>query len=227
MNQRYFKGVLALGAMAALSACSSPPKPGNDYAAFQQAKPASILVMPPVNHSPDVKASHSVWAQTVWPLAESGYYVVPPSVVAETLRENGMVNPEEAAQALPQKLREFFGADAALYIDVKEYGTSYRIISSESRVTVDARLVDLRTGEPLWSGSASASTAESQDSSSGGLVGALVKALITQISDSISNASHPMAGLAGQRLLMAGRPGGILYGPRSPLYGKDSQGKAR
>jgi hypothetical protein len=29
-----------------------------------------------------------------------------------------------------------------------------------------------------------------------------------------------MAGLASQRLLAAGRPNGLLFGPRSPNYGK-------
>lgn len=47
------------------------------------------------------------------------------------------------------KLREIFGADAALYMDIKQYGTSYSLITSESRVTAEARLVDLRSGQLL------------------------------------------------------------------------------
>ena len=222
MNLRTLKAALALVGVAVLTGCATPPPP-YDYTAFRQAKPATILVMPPVNQSPDVKASNSVWAQTAIPLAESGYYVVPVTVVAETFRENGMVNPEEAAQASPEKLRSFFGADAALYLAVKQYGTSYKVIGSDSRVTVEGKLVDLRTGQQLWDGSATASTAEQQQSSGGGLVGLLVKALVTQILESSTNASHPMAALANQRLLAAGRHAGMLFGPRSPLYGKDFQ----
>lgn len=223
MIQNNSKKAFALLITAVLATGCAAPPPGYDYAAFRQAKPATILVMPPVNQSPDVKASNSVWAQAAFPLAESGYYVVPVTIVAETLRENGMVNPEEAAQASPEKLRNFFGADAALYVTVKDYGSTYKVISSESRVTVEGKLVDLRTGQKLWDGSATASTAESQQSSSGGLVGTLVKALVTQIMESATNAAHPMAGLANQRMLASGRPAGMLYGPRSPQYEKDFQ----
>ena len=35
------------------------------------------------------------------------------------------------------------------------------------------------------------------------------------------DAGYPIAGVASQRLLSAGRPGALLYGPRSPKYGTD------
>jgi hypothetical protein len=42
-----------------------------------------------------------------------------------------------------------------------------------------------------------------------------------QIADTLSNRGHPIAGITADRLLSAGRPNGILYGPRSPKYQKD------
>lgn len=211
----------ALGLGALLSGCATPPRP-YDYTALRQANPKSILVMPPLNQSPDIKASNSVWAQAVVPLAESGYYVMPISLVAETFRENGLVNPPEAHQADPAKLREYFGADAALYVNVTRYGTSYKIITSDTTVAVEAKLMDLKSGALLWAGTAQASSAEQQQSQ-GGLVGLLVQAVVNQIIQSATDASHPMAGIADQRLLAAGRHNGLLFGPRSPLYGKDGQ----
>ncbi|EPM73075.1 lipoprotein, partial [Pseudomonas syringae pv. actinidiae ICMP 18804] len=38
---------------------------------------------------------------------------------------------------------------------------------------------------------------------------------------SATDAGHPIAGIASNRLLTAGRPAGLLYGPRSPKYGSD------
>lgn len=210
----------ALAALA-LVGCATPPAP-YDYSAFRKANPRSILVMPPLNQSPDIKATNSVWAQAVVPLAESGFYVIPISLVAETFRENGLANAPEANQASPAKLVEFFGADAALYMNVVQYGTSYKIISSDTTVAVEAKLVDLKTGALLWEGKAQASSAEQNQSSQGGLVGLLVKAVVNQIIASASDASHPMAGIANQRLLAAGRPNGMLFGPRSPNYGKEA-----
>jgi hypothetical protein len=80
--------------------------------------------------------------------------------------------------------------------------------------------VDLRNGQLLWEGSASASSAEQNNNSQGGLIGLLVKAVVDQIISASTDRSHPMAGLASQRLLAAGRPNGLLFGPRSPNYGK-------
>ena len=191
-----------------------------DYTAFKQSRPASILVLPPLNSSPDIAATYSMLSQVTLPLAESGYYVFPVSLVDETFRQNGLNNPAEMHEVKLQKLREIFGADAALYINVKQYGTSYAVISSESRVTAEARLIDLRSEQVLWSGAATASSAEGRNSG-GGLVGLLVQSVISQIIESTLNQSHPIAGITSQRLLAAGRPNGILYGPRSPKYKTD------
>lgn len=210
---------LALVAAGLLMTGCATQKPF-DYTAFKEARPASILVLPPLNSSPDVNATYSMMAQTTMPLAESGYYVFPVTLVAETFKENGLTSPADIHEISIAKLREIFGADAALYINVKQYGTSYAVISSETRVTAEGKLVDLRSGQVLWSGAATASSAEG-DNNSGGLVGMLVKAAIKQIIETVSSRGHLIAGQTSARLLTAGNPNGILYGPRSPLYMKE------
>lgn len=208
----------ALG-LAALCGCATPVPP-YDYAAFVKAKPATLLVLPPVNESPEVSATPGVWAHATRPLAEAGYYVLPITLVDETFRQNG-VNTANEVQEIPLvKLREYFGADAAVYIKVKRYGTSYAVISSETRVEVEGRIVDLRSGETLWEGRAAASSAEQQQQSSGGLVGLLVTAMVKQIVGTVSDAAYTYAGIADARLLGAPRYNGVLPGPRSPHFGK-------
>ena len=209
-----------LAAVAAVLAAGCATQQPYDYTAFRQSRPASILVLPPLNSSPDIAATYSMLSQVTLPLAESGYYVFPVSLVDETFRQNGLHNPGEMHEVGVQKLREIFGADAALYINIKQYGTSYVVLGSESRVTAEAKLIDLRNEQLLWQGEATASSAEGR-SSSGGLVGLLVQAVVAQIVESVTNQSHPIAGITSTRLLAAGRPNGILYGPRSPNYQKD------
>lgn len=206
-------------ALLVLQGCATPPAP-YDYTAYKEAKPASILVLPPINGTPEVQATPSVMAQMTQPLAESGYYVLPVSLVDETLKNNGMHTPDDAQQIPAAKLREIFGADAGLYVKVTRYGSVYKVVNSETAVTLEARLVDLRNGKLLWEGSASASSAEQNNNSQGGLIGMLVKAVVDQIISASTDRSHPMAGIASQRLLVAGRQNGLLYGPRSPNYGK-------
>lgn len=210
--------LLALAATAALlTACANPPRV--DYAAFKASRPRSILVLPPVNNSPDVNATFSVLSQMTQPLAESGYYVLPVALVSETFKENGLSNAHDIHAVAPAKLREIFGADAALYVTVTRYGAAYTVFDSAAVVSANATLLDLASGQTLWQGAASASSSENNNNQ-GGLAGMLVAAVVKQIMHSVSDTSHPVAGVASQRLLSAGHPNGLLYGPRSPHYDK-------
>jgi hypothetical protein len=156
------------------------------------------------------------------PLAEAGYYVMPVALVDETFRQNGLTAAGDIHQVEPMKLQKIFGADAALYVTVSDYGTSYKLISSESAVTVSAKLVDLKTGNALWTGRARASSEEGNNQNSGGLVSLLIAAAVKQIiSSAQEDAAYPIAGMAAGRLLSGGQSAGILYGPRSPKYMSD------
>lgn len=219
MSRRFTLRPFILAAAALLAGACATPQP-YDYTAFKEARPKSLLVLPPLNNSPDVNASYSFLSHVTLPLAESGYYVLPVTLVDEMFRENGVTDPGQMHEVPAAKLKEIFGADAALYIKIGHYGTSYSVINSESRVSAEASLVDLASGGVLWQGSATASSAEGR-SSSGGLVGMLVQAIVSQIVETISDRSHPVAGVTSMRLLSAGRPGGLLFGPRSPRFGTD------
>ena len=208
-------------ALTGLTGCVKPPPP-YDYSAFRQSKPASILVLPPINHSPEVHAGHGVLAQITFPLAESGYYVFPVALVEETFLNNGLTQPEDIHALGVEKLHQVFHADAALYMVITEYGTKYMVLVSDTRVTLEAKLIDLRTGQKLWEGSATASSAE-QRNNNNGLAGMLAQALVEQIVNTMADVTYDMAGIADHRLLRAGRVNGMLYGPRSPMFGKEKQ----
>lgn len=210
---------LLLASVAFMTGCATPVK--YDYTALKQAKPASILVLPPLNESNDVNATFSMLSQTTFPLAESGYYVLPVTLVAETFRNNGLSMPAEMHGVSTKKLKEIFGADAALYINIKQYGSSYTILNSAAVVSAEARLLALPGGQLLWEGKASA-TNDSGNNNGGGLAALLVTAIVKQIINETTDASHPVAGMAARQMLFAGGNGRLLYGPRSPMYGKDA-----
>ena len=206
---------LACGLILRLSACAAPQS-NVDYAAFRESKPASILVLPVLNMSVEPAASAAVLAQATFPLAESGYYVVPVAVMEETFRQNGVASADDVHGLPASKLRDIFGADAALYMTVKQYGSSYQVLLSTTTVEIDATLIDLRSGTKLWEGSRT--VVHSNNNSGSGIIGMLVQAVVDQVVNTLSDRSYDVAGMADNQLLSAGQPGGILYGPRSPHY---------
>lgn len=220
---RWARLASTLAAASVLAACATKQVAPYDYTAFKQSRPASLLILPPLNESPDVKATPSVMATATLPLAEAGYYVMPVSLVDETFRQNGLTTTEDIHQVAVGKLREIFGADAAVYLKVKSYGSSYMVVGSETRVTVEGRIVDLRTGATLWSGVATASSSEQNNNAQGGLAGLLIKALVNQIMATATDAGFNYGAITNQRLLSAGLKNGVLYGPRSPKYQQDEQ----
>lgn len=211
ITRRIFLCVLPL----LFAACATPDY---DYTAFRQSNPHSILVLPPLNNSPDINATYSVMSTVTKPLAEAGYYVFPVALVDQTFRENGLHNPAEMHQAPLDKIREIFGTDSALYINVTKYGPTFLLFSSEVVVTAHAKLLDTRNGQLLWEGSATASDSEGNNNS-GGLVALLVIAVVKQVVSDVVGDGHSrnIARTTNVRLL-APRKNGMLNGPRSPLY---------
>ena len=201
-----------------LSACVNRPVP-HDYTAFRNADPHSILILPPINNTTEVIAPYAVMTQLVRPIAESGFYVYPVAIVSQTFENNGLTVANDVHDVAYGKLREIFYADAALYITISEYGTSYVVISSETAVTVTARLVDLRTGQTLWQHAARASSAENKGNS-GGLAGMLIEAAVSQIIDTVTDHGFDVAAIAASRLAYSEQYNGLLHGPRSPKYGQ-------
>ncbi len=213
------KLILILAAVALVSGCISMPE-SHDYTAFRNADPHSIIVLPPINNTPEVVAPYSLMSQVVTPIAESGYYVFPVALVDQTFKSNGLTVANDVHAVPVEKLHEIFGADAALYITIEEYGTSYVVISSETVVTASATLVDLRSGTVLWQDTATASSAETQGSNQGGLVGMLITAAINQVIETVADRGFDIAAITTNRLLSSEVHNGLPHGPRSPKYGQ-------
>ena len=201
--------------------CSVKEPEPYDYSAFLQKKPRSILVLMPTNDSTDVTGSAAVLANAVAPLSEVGYYVFPVTLVNDTFKQNGITEPNEIATMPLNKLDKIFHADSVLYINIKDYGTSYAVISSSTKVVLEAKLIDIKSGAKLWEGTATAI----EDSSSGqsSLLGMLVSAVISQVANTISDRSYDLAAMADAYLFSSNCHNCILYGPYSTHYGKDAQ----
>ncbi len=215
---KWIKASLVLLTFALLNGCATAPK--QDYSAFIQSDPKSILVLPPINNSNEIVAPFGVMATVVKPLADSGYYVFPVSLVNETFKNNGLTVAQDVHNVAIDKLYEIFAADAALYIEIQDYGTSYVVLDSDTTVALSARLVDLKTGQVIWRGKSKASSSEDRDDRDNSLAGALIGAVLNQVIESTSDKGFEVSQKASQRLLSADSSNGLLYGVRSPKYGQ-------
>lgn len=210
---------IALLVPVLLAGCATPVY---DYGPYLAHMPRSILVLPPLNDSPEVTATYG-WLSTVTrPLAEAGYYVYPVAVVDELLRANGMPTPGEMHTVPLDKVREIIGADAVLYTTIQEWGTSYQVFNSQTRVLIECSLVDVDSGTEIWHASREAVyNSAGADASLVGLVVNMVTAVIDQIASDISDYSAEMGGLVNASL--ATGYDGMLIGPYHPRYAEDQK----
>lgn len=207
--QKIFRITFALTAIAILAGCATQPY---DYTNFREHPPRSILVLPPLNETPAVEGTYSYLSTVTRPLAEHGYYVFPVAVVDQFFKENGMPTAGEMHQVSPRKIGEIMGADAVMYVTLKEYGAKYQVVSSVPTVSASAKLVDTRTEILLWSG-----TVFLQQSSqgSGNILVDMVAAAVSQAINTSTDSAHALCGPANA-MLFTRKGQGLLYGPYHP-----------
>ena len=199
---------LVLGFMFSLVGCVTP----YNYEKFHAAKPRSILILPPVNESTDTRGTYSYLSTVTMPVAEKGYYVYPVAMIDAMLKENGLPSANEMHQASLKKIREIISPDAVLYLTLKEYGTKFVLLSSETTVSVSGKLVSTKSGEVIWEGQSTANQPSS--SSGGGLAGMLISAVVTQAVNSTIDHAHTVSAQANSELFFTDQTG-LLDGPYS------------
>ena len=206
--------LIVCGALVALMITGCATK--YDYTNFRTHPPRSILVLPPLNESTDVGGTYGYLTTVTKPIAEMGYYVYPVAVVDNFYKENGMPTAGEMHQAPLDKIREIIGADAVLYITLKQYGTFYQLIRSTTKVTIAAKLIDVRTGTILWEGTVQA---KEDSASTGNLIGDAIVAIGTQAVNKSLDHAHVVSRKANAVFAVPNH--GFLYGPYNPKFGKD------
>jgi hypothetical protein len=219
-GSRSFLACLMCAAVVLTSGCAAPAKP--DYSLYRTHMPKSVLVLPPLNNSVEVKATYGYLSTISRPLAECGYYVFPVAVVDAFMKENGLPTAGEMHAVSLEKFREVFGADAVLYVTIEDYGQKYYVLSSVTIVKAYAALVDAVTGETLWAGKAEA--VQGSGDSGGGILGALITAAVTQMLAWSTDNAHILAIQANGRMVFDTNRG-LLFGPYSPEHSTDPRGR--
>ena len=193
-----------------LNGCANLQPQPKDQSAFAQAKPSSILILPPTNDSTEVLAPYTLLSTLTRPVAEAGYYVFPVAMVDEYMKENGVYEPYEMHQIPLEKLHKAFQPDAVLYTHIESFGQKYVVFSSNTEVKAKAKLVSTDSGQTIWEGSAYA--VESSGDGGGGIAGVLAAALVEQVLDSLDDRIIDVAKSASWQMIH-NRNNGFIPGP--------------
>jgi hypothetical protein len=207
------KSILVIAACVALglfSGCAVQPAK-IDLSAFHTHKPRSIVVVPVLNETTEISAP-SVFVSTITkPLAERGYYVFPVYLTDLVLRDFGLAEAGHIHQLETQRLFELFGADAALFITIKDWSSKYVVLASTVVVEMDYELKDTRTGTVLWQSKQQVV----QDSGGSDLISMAVMAAV----NAMFTDYLPLARQANNQAFVP--PTGLPAGPYNSEYGRD------
>jgi hypothetical protein len=147
--------------------------------------------MPPVNNSTKVEAKEFFHTTLNIPLAEAGYYVIPPFLSLEILKQESAYDSENFIDGNLSKFAEVFGADLILFTTIHTWNKSG--LASVVIVDVEYTIKDAITSEVLFNrrGNIKYDTRVSKGSS-----GSWIGAAISLTANAISTAATKYVSVA-------------------------------
>ena len=201
--------IIGCGLVSLLAGCASVGK--HDLSAFYAHPPRSIIVVPVVNESPEVTAPVVFITTITVPLAERGYYVFPVYLTELLLRDLGLPEAGLVHQLPSERFFDLFGADAVLFVTIKDWSTKYLLLASSVVVDMEYLLKDTRTGTVLWESKQHVARNSGGSNPIAMAVSAALNALFTDY--------LPLARQANIQVFKP--PAGLPAGPYHPDHGKD------
>ena len=216
--KKYFCSIFGILAILLLSACA--PKMSTKLAEFPmmyEERPASVLILPPINESTaaDAKEYYSTTIQE--PLAFAGYYTFPYPITSEILKMEGIYDTELLVNLPLSKFKEYFGADAVLFTTIKKWDLSYMILASTLTVSIDCKLKSTTSNQILWKYTGTVVVDLSGGNAGGGLAGLIVKVVVAAVQSAVADYA-PYARQANYRALSS-----MPYGKYHSEHNKDQQ----
>lgn len=191
-----------------------------DYTKFRQEDPHSILIVPPLNSSPEVGADTYFLATVSQPLAERGYYIFPVNMTRELLIDAGLGDAGLVHQADPRRLGELFGADAILYISIENWEAKYLIINTTVTVAFKYIMKDASSGEEIWEHHEVMQYSPQNQNTGNPIANIIVAVVNAAVTKAMPN-YIPLARQANTKAFVSPNQG-IPAGPHHPEYGKDT-----
>ena len=104
-----------------LSSCSPEFTRLEQYPGMYEAKPVTLVVMPPINNTSNVDAKELLYTSISYPLVEAGYYVISPHLTMEMLKAESGYDAEMLIERDAAIFAQVFGADAVVFSVIDEW----------------------------------------------------------------------------------------------------------
>jgi len=212
MRASHFPVLAAFAASAMLSACATTPPAPKDFSALTAEKPRSILVVPALNNTVDVRAPDFFVSTISRPFAERGYYVFPANMVKRVLEADGLSDAGLVHSVDSRKVGAAFGCDTVLYVTIQRWDSKYVVLATQTTVKFDYVLKSCKTNAVLWNNSQELVYSPQANNNSGNPLAALIAQAI--ISAMEKGAPNFMPLTTQANALAAGDPvNGLPPGP--------------
>lgn len=180
-----------------------------------QNMPVTVLVLPPINNTTAADASDCLNTTLTAALGRVGFYSYPTTAISGILKSEGISSSEMLLNVPPAKFRQFFGADAVMYVSIDEWDTSYYVVGGHVTVGITYVMKSTTTGETLWKYRNVMKVNTTGSNSGGGLAGLIVQTIAT----AVKTATQDYVPVANQVNLISLNT--VPFGKYHPNYGQD------
>ncbi len=210
------KGIIYLLATAViLSSCGAQSQITrlSQYSKMYEEMPVTLLIMPPINNTTNVEAKEFLYTSISRPLAEAGYYVIPPMLAMEVLRAESAYDAELFVNAPLTKFQMFFGADAVVFSEINSWTKKGFGIETDIRYFIRST----KTGDIIFDRSCCLYLDLQSDSGGNSVLGQLLDLAVSAIATAATD--HIVAARKANQYIFKDIP----RGKYSPQYMKDQE----
>ncbi len=138
--------IIGLAAMVSSCGMMNQVTRGQQYAKMYEEKPATLLVMPPINNTANVEAKDLLYTSISRPLAEAGYYVISPLLAMDVLKAESAYDAEMFVDAPLTMFQNYFGCDAVVFSEINTWAKKGFAIEANIRYFIKSAA----TGEIIF-----------------------------------------------------------------------------
>lgn len=179
---------LLIGLSVFISSCTTtaPIAKSVAYKGMYDEKPLAILIMPPINRSTNVDAKEYFHSTLNVPIANSGFYVIPPFMSMEILKNESAYDSELFLDTPLNKFGEVFGADLALFTIIHRWDKN--AVFAKVYVEIEYIVKSTKTNEILYTRRGNVTYDASVNSvGGGGVIGLVANMAASAISTALTD----------------------------------------